>query len=240
MKIGLIGYGKMGRAIEELAAERGHQIILRAGSPGFTDAELKACDVAIEFSTPEAAPANIRRCLESSVPVVVGTTAWYAHYDELSNLSGQTGTPLLTASNFSIGVNLFFALNTYLARLMQNHTEYDVRMEEIHHTEKKDAPSGTAITLAEGILAELERKNKWVCREAGNVIKLDAFDLEIDALRVHGVPGTHRIAYQSDIDSIEIKHTAHNRKGFALGAIIAAEWLQGKRGVFTMQDVLNS
>lgn len=240
MKIGLIGYGKMGRAIEELAAQRGHQIVLRAGSSGFTDAELRTCDVAIEFSTPEAAPNNIRRCLESSVPVVVGTTAWYAHYDELCNLSVKTGTPLLTATNFSIGVNLFFALNSYLARLMQNHAEYDVRMEEIHHTEKKDAPSGTAITLAEGILAELERKNKWVCREADNAGNMEAFDLEIEALRVPGVPGTHRIEYQSDIDSIEIKHTAHSRKGFALGAVIAAEWLQGKRGVFKMQDVLNS
>lgn len=239
MKIALLGYGKMGKTIEDLAESRGHHIELKAGRDGFSDEQIQKCDVAIEFSTPDAAPGNIRRCLVNGIPVVVGTTAWYDHYQELKNLSEETATPMLTATNFSIGVNLFFALNRYLARLMDPYEDYNVHLEEIHHTEKKDSPSGTAITLAEGIVEVLERKKQWVCQKAHNNPDTDPFTLSIDALRISGVPGTHSVMYDSEIDSIEIKHTAHNRKGFALGAILAAEWLPGKVGVFSMHDVLN-
>lgn len=239
MKLGIIGYGKMGRAIEKVAIERGHRIAYTIGREGYIPDLLRQADVAIEFSVPEAAPANIRACLEAGVPVAVGTTAWYHQYDELAQLAKTKNGTLFTASNFSIGVNLFFAVNRYLAGLMNDYPAYDVSMEEIHHIHKLDAPSGTAITLAEGILAELGRKNKWVCQEGDAEVDITSLDLKIVSKRENEVPGTHLIRYASEIDEIEIKHTAKSRLGFAQGAVTAAEWLAGKKGVFTMKDLLN-
>ena len=236
MRIALIGYGKMGHAIEEIALQKDHEVVLKIdvnNQQDFTVDNLKKADVAIEFTHPGAAVENIRKWLEAGVPVVVGTTGWSDHYEEVANLSKQNSGALLVASNFSIGVNIFFEVNKRLAELMSVHPDYEVSMEEIHHTAKKDAPSGTAITLAEQILERISRKKKWVNHLSDNV-----GELEIISERIDPAPGTHKIKYHSDIDDIEIIHTAHNRKGFAAGAVLAAEFLAGRKGIYTMKDVL--
>jgi 4-hydroxy-tetrahydrodipicolinate reductase len=237
MNIALIGYGKMGKAIEELALQKEHHIVLKITSQNtaeLTVENLKQADVAIEFTSPQSAVNNIKTCLNAGVPVVCGSTGWLQHWDQVINYCKQKNGALLYASNFSIGVNLFFELNTYLAKLMAAHQEYNVMVEEIHHTQKKDAPSGTAITLAEQILQQINAKKRWVNMESDN-----QEELSIISKRIDPAPGTHTIKYTSTIDDIEITHTAHNRQGFAGGAVLAAEFLQGKKGVYTMKDVLH-
>jgi 4-hydroxy-tetrahydrodipicolinate reductase len=236
LKIALIGYGKMGKAIEEAAIQRGHSIILKIDkdNEGELNAEsLKKADVAIEFTNPEAAVNNILRCLQYGTPVVSGSTGWLQHWEEVQAACEKMNGSLLYASNFSVGVNLFFELNKKLASLMAGHKEYEVSLEEIHHTAKKDAPSGTAITLAEQILAGNPAKKKWINKESDN-----AEDLVIISKRIDPAPGTHSITYTSPIDDIRIEHTAHNRQGFALGAVLAAEYLADKKGIHQMKDVL--
>jgi 4-hydroxy-tetrahydrodipicolinate reductase len=228
MKIALIGYGKMGKAIEELMAPRGHEAVLK-----IDEHSLRQADVAIEFTGPESAVGNLRLCLEAGIPVVCGTTGWLSHWDDIKAAFENRGGTLLYASNFSVGVNIFFALNRRLAELMNTHTEYEISLTEIHHTAKRDAPSGTAITLAEDIIGSVGRKKGWV-----NTPVSDPGQIEILSERTDPAPGTHTVRYTSDIDDIEITHTAHNRKGFALGALLAAEYIYGKKGVFTMRDVL--
>ncbi|WP_121967410.1 4-hydroxy-tetrahydrodipicolinate reductase [Myroides sp. N17-2] len=231
MKIALLGYGKMGQIIERIAIERGHEIVLRKKSTDTYDG-LKNADVAIDFSVPDAAVQNITTCIELGIPVISGTTGWLEHYDSIVELSTQNDGAFLYGSNFSLGVNLFFELNSYLAKMMSNLKEYKVSMEEIHHTQKLDAPSGTAISLANGIIENTEY-TEWTLDQAENN------QIHIDAKRIDSVPGTHSVFYDSAIDQIEIKHTAHNREGFALGAVVAAEWIQNKKGIFSMKDVLN-
>lgn len=236
MKIALLGYGKMGKAIEGLALEAGHEVVLKIGSKNLAELTLEniqRADVAIEFSLPESAFGNIMLCLEAHVPVVSGTTAWLDRLDEAKAKCQATKGALLYASNFSIGVNIFFALNRQLAKMMNVQVQYDIQMEEIHHTQKLDAPSGTAITLAEDIIAEVSRKGSWV----KEVAQQDS-ELPIVSRRIENVPGTHEISYDSPIDSILIRHTAHSRIGFAKGALMAAEWIVGKEGYFEMKDVL--
>lgn len=236
MKIALIGYGKMGKAIEEIALQRGHEIVLKVGIENLEDNtinNIRKADIAIEFTGPESAFENITRCIEAGVPVVSGSTGWLARYEEAKTYTLVHKGALLYASNFSVGVNIFFAINKKLAELMAPHSDYNVSLTEIHHTEKKDAPSGTAITLAEQILDKNTGKKQWVNQPSNQ-----AADLVILSERTDPAPGTHIISYTSAIDDIEIKHTAHNRKGFATGAVLAAEFLQGKKGIFTMSDVL--
>ncbi len=236
MKIALIGYGKMGKAIEDIAVQNGHEIVLKIGSQNADDmitANLQKADVAIEFTTPHSAVQNIKKCLDAGVPLVCGSTGWLQHWDEVVQYVEDKNGAFLYGSNFSIGVNLFFELNRFLAQLMAPYQDYDVKMEEIHHTQKKDAPSGTAITLAEQILQFSKQKKGWINKEAKT-----KEDLEIKSVRTDPAPGTHIIQYTSDIDDIEIKHTAHNRKGFAAGAAMAAEFMQNKKGIFTMKEVL--
>ena len=230
MKVALLGYGRMGQAIEKIAVERGHEIVIRKDLEPL-EVDLGTADVAIDFSHPDAAFDNIKACLETGVPVVSGTTGWLDRFEEVKDLCSQVGGAFLYASNFSIGVNLFFNLNAYLARLMRPLKDYEVELEETHHVHKLHAPSGTAISLAEGILEE-SNKNGWSLERGSEK------ELFIGVKREGEVPGTHRIEYSSEIDSIEIKHTAHSRTGFALGAVVAAEWLPGKKGVFNMKDVL--
>ncbi|MEZ4883652.1 MAG: 4-hydroxy-tetrahydrodipicolinate reductase [Chitinophagales bacterium] len=235
MKIALIGYGKMGKTIEALI-ETKHEIVLRINSQNaseMTIENLQKADVAIEFSTPDAAYHNILKCFEANVPIVVGTTAWLNRLEEITQLCEAQNQTLFYASNFSIGVNLFFELNRKLAIMMSDYPDYHLQIDEIHHTQKLDAPSGTAITLAEGIMEMNPSKQKWVNQSSG-----EAANVDIVSHREEDVKGTHIIAYSSDIDTIEIKHTAHTRAGFALGAIQAAEWLVGKKGMFTMKDML--
>lgn len=239
MKIAILGYGKMGKIIEELALQRGHTISVKTDRAGFVPDDIRGSDVAIEFSIPTAAPGNIRNCIKAGVPVVVGTTAWYEHFNEIKSAVLEKNGSLLTATNFSIGVNIFFEINRRLAEMMNPYEEYDVEVDEIHHLQKLDAPSGTGITIADGIISELDRKKQWVCQEGDNQAETSSLDLKIVSHREKGVPGTHEVHYNSEIDSIKIKHTAHNRKGFALGSIVAAEWLSDKTGVFTMKDVLS-
>ncbi len=231
MKIGLFGYGRMGKMIDRLAPGRGHQVIARIDGPR-EDIPFTDMDAAIDFSQPEAAVDNIRQCLENGVPVVCGTTGWLADFEKVTELCRQREGAFLYASNFSLGVNLFFELNRYLARLMSGVPGYAVQLTEIHHTGKKDAPSGTAISLAEGIIQQGAYKD-WTLggSEAGKV--------PIRSEREGEVPGTHQVAYESEVDRIEISHVAHNREGFARGALLAAEWLVGKKGVYSMRDVLN-
>lgn len=236
LKIALIGYGKMGKMIEQIAFGRGHEIIckLNHGSSADDWKAISKADVAIEFTKPDSALENIKKCFALNIPVVVGTTGWYEKLDEIKSICLRDKQALLTASNFSIGVNLFFHVNRILAQAMENLPEYNVEIEEIHHTQKLDAPSGTAITIAEGILSELRRKINW---------KLDtemtsAADLSIKSIRTDDVPGTHTVKYSSSIDDIEIKHIAHNRSGFATGAVVAAEWLSDKKGTFNMSDII--
>ena len=220
----------MGRAIEQAAVQRGHEIVIRKDVEPL-ERDLREADVAIDFSHPDAAFENISNCLEQGVPVVCGTTGWLDRYEEAVAYCREKRGAFLYASNFSIGVNLFFNLNAYLAKLMGTVAEYDVEMEEVHHIHKLDAPSGTAITLAEGIIAHSEKKG-WSIGEAGNE------EVFIRVKREGEVPGTHVVTYRSSVDAIEIKHTAFNRSGFALGAVVAAEWLRGKKGVYQMKDVL--
>jgi len=238
MKIALFGYGKMGKEIEKIALERGHTISAKI-SRSYAKENLKPgdADAVIEFTSPEAAEENIRYCLENKIPVVIGTTGWYDQFDAITEKCRKENGAMLYATNFSLGVNLFFAVNKYLAKLMANHHEYEAGVVEIHHTQKLDAPSGTGISIAEQIIANHPNYTAWK-----NVKKSQIENdktLSIESLRLPDVPGTHEVKYESEIDTIEIKHTAHNRKGFALGSVLAAEWIAGKKGIFTMNDVLN-
>lgn len=237
MNIALIGYGKMGKTIEAITLERGHTVDLKIDIEtlaDFTKEKLQQCDVAIEFTGPHSAKENILKCLDAGIPVVSGSTGWLAAWAEVENICKEKGGTFLYASNFSVGVNIFFELNKKLAQLMKGHSEYSVSMEEIHHTQKKDAPSGTAITLAEQVMQEISDKKNWVNHETAN-----PGELSIISKREDPAPGTHSIKYSSAIDDIEIIHTAHSRNGFATGAVLAAEFLFNKKGIFSMRDVLN-
>jgi 4-hydroxy-tetrahydrodipicolinate reductase len=231
MKIALLGYGKMGKVIERIALERGHEIVLKKDQSNTYDG-LSTADVAIDFSVPTAAVANISNAFHANIPVVSGTTGWLEHFDEMVALCNEKQTGFISSSNFSLGVNIFFELNEYLAKIMSQFDSYKVTMEEIHHTQKLDAPSGTAISLAKGVIENSNYAN-WTLDEAKND------EIHIEAKRIGDVPGTHTVTYNSIVDSVELKHTAHNREGFALGAVIAAEWLAGKKGIYSMKDVLN-
>jgi len=230
MKIALLGYGKMGKVIEKIALERGHEIVLRKGSSDSFEGITQA-DMAIDFSVPTSAVNHISECLNQNIPVISGTTGWLDNYDEMVHLCQAKDGSFIYASNFSLGVNIFFELNNYLAKMMKNLKDYNVSMEEIHHTQKLDAPSGTAISLANGIIENTNYINWTLENPCKN-------EIHIDAKRIENIPGTHAVFYDSKVDQIEIKHTAHSREGFALGSVIAAEWLIGKKGVFTMKDVL--
>ena len=236
MNIALVGYGKMGKTIEGIALQRGHTVNLKIdidSTADFTKENLLQCDVAIEFTGPHSAKENILTCLDAGIPVVSGSTGWLENWSEVANFCKEKNGSFLYASNFSVGVNIFFEVNKKLAQLMNGHNEYAISMQEIHHTQKKDAPSGTAITLAEQILQEIPAKKKWVNDET-----TDPEALSILSKREDPAPGTHSIKYSSAVDDIEIIHTAHNRNGFALGAVLAAEFICNKRGIFSMKDVL--
>ena len=245
MKIALLGYGKMGKIIEKIATDRKHEIVLTIdynNQQELTAENLQKADVVIEFSTPASALNNMRHCIDAGVPIVVGTTGWYEHLDEIKQKCIDNNTTLLYGTNFSIGVNIFFHVNRLLAKLMNNYPYYDVQVEEIHHTQKLDAPSGTAITIAEGIIDSLDVKKGWT-----NVLSADGAEptddnvkndqLLIESFRIDSVPGTHTVIYDSEVDMIEFKHTAHNRNGFALGAVMAAEWVAGKKGFFSVEEM---
>ncbi len=230
MKIALLGYGKMGKVIEKIALDRGHEIVLRKTSSNTYDG-LEIADVAIDFSIPDVAVCNISECLTTNIPIVSGTTGWLANYDKMVALCEEKNGSFIYGSNFSLGVNIFFELNNHLAKIMSKFNQYNVSIEEIHHTQKLDSPSGTAISLANGII-ENSNYNNWT-------LESPTFDqIHIDAKRIENVPGTHSVFYNSDVDFLEIKHVAHNREGFALGSVIAAEFIHDKKGVFTMKDVL--
>lgn len=234
MKIALIGYGKMGKAIEQMATQRGHAIIARIDTVDSPERKvIQDADVAIEFSQPDSVIHNLETCFNAQVPVVCGTTGWLEHKPAIEKSCVEKGGTFFYASNFSLGVNILFKVNEYLAKLMDRYGDYDVTIDEIHHTQKKDAPSGTAITLAEGVLSHLQRKHRWVNK--GNAT---AEDLVINSFREDPTPGTHTVKYTSPIDNIEIKHVAHSRDGFVLGAILVAEWIPGKKGVLGMADFL--
>ena len=230
MKIALLGFGKMGKIVEKLAVKKGHTIVSRINQYSSKEEILKA-DIAIEFSTPQAAVSNIKFCLENNIPIVSGTTGWLAHYDKMIKLCENRNGSFIYASNFSIGVNLFFSINEYVSNLMEPWKAYQVSIEEVHHNQKLDIPSGTAVTLAEGIIRNSDKKN-WELNGT------EAENINITAKRINDIKGTHIINYDSNIDTISIKHEAHSRDGFALGAILAAEWLADKKGIFTMKDVL--
>jgi 4-hydroxy-tetrahydrodipicolinate reductase len=237
MKLALIGYGKMGKAIHEIATQRGHEAVLIIDADNLHDLtpeNIRKADVAIEFTSPHTAFKNVTFCLQQSVPVVCGSTGWLDKLDEAKAIAEAARTGLIVASNFSVGVNIFFEVNKRLAQLMAGQDSYDVSLKEIHHTAKKDAPSGTAISLAEQVLEAVPRKEKWVNEESNN-----AADLHIISERIDPAPGTHFVKYSSAVDDIEIIHTAHNRTGFALGAVLAAEFLKDKTGFFGMKEVLN-
>jgi 4-hydroxy-tetrahydrodipicolinate reductase len=236
MKIALIGYGKMGRAIEEIAVERGHEIVLKVNIDNLEDntiENLRKADVGIEFSGPESAFENLTKCLDAGLPVVSGSTGWLSRLDSIKQKCKEVNGSFLYASNYSIGVNIFFAVNERLAELMSAHPQYDVTIKEIHHTQKLDAPSGTAISLADQVLAYSESKEQWKNQPSAN-----SSDLYIESQRIDPAPGTHHVKYESSVDTIEIIHTAHNRQGFASGAVLAAEYIAGRKGIFTMKDVL--
>lgn len=236
LKIALIGYGKMGKAIEQIALQKGHEIMLKIDADNLSDLNsnnLQRCDVAIEFTGPHTAVQNIKTCIDAGIPVISGSTGWLDAWMEVANYCKQHNGCLLYASNFSIGVNIFFEVNKKLATLMAAHAAYDVSVKEIHHTAKKDAPSGTAITIAEQILESVSRKKQWVNEPAQTPEQLSILSDRVDP-----APGTHHVKYHSGIDDIEIIHTAHNREGFASGAVLAAEFIAGKKGIYTMQDVL--
>ncbi len=237
MKIALVGYGKMGKTIEQIARSRGHEIvsIIDINNPqDFESAAFKSAEVAIEFTTPATAFDNYMKCFAAEVPIVSGTTGWLEHLDEIKRMCKEDGKTFFYASNFSVGVNIFFAVNKYLAKIMNNFPSYDVRMTETHHIHKLDAPSGTAITLAEGIVENIDRKSRWTLETAES-----AADLPIHAIREGEVPGIHEIIYESDADTISIKHDAKSRAGFALGAVIAAEFTAGKKGFLGMNDLFH-
>ncbi|MES2108066.1 MAG: 4-hydroxy-tetrahydrodipicolinate reductase [Bacteroidota bacterium] len=247
MKIALLGYGKMGKIIEKIAHDRKHEIVLKIDQDNqddLTPENLQLADVAIEFSTPGTVINNIEQCLNAGVPIVVGTTGWYNNLPALKKQYEQSNTAMLYATNFSVGVNIFFHVNKMLAKLMNNYPYYEVQVEEIHHTQKLDSPSGTAITIAEGIIDNLGAKTEWV-----NSLNADGAESEeapitadkllIESHRVENVPGTHTVIYDSEVDSIEFKHTAHNRNGFALGAVLAAEWIQGKQGFYSVDAMFD-
>lgn len=234
MKVAIIGYGQMGKAIEHILLNRGHEVIARFGSSGIDKDILATADVAIEFSKPETAFQNLLSCFDLKVPVVSGTTGWLDRYDEAVEICNEKKGALLYASNFSLGVNIFFEINKYLARIMDAHEQYDISMKEIHHTRKLDAPSGTAISLAQDVINQVKRKKEWALD-----VSKQASSLHIEAVRDGNVPGTHVLTYDSEIDTIEITHTAKGRTGFALGAVLAAEFLTNKQGVYHMKDVLN-
>ncbi|MFN5133951.1 MAG: 4-hydroxy-tetrahydrodipicolinate reductase [Chitinophagaceae bacterium] len=237
MKLALIGYGKMGKAIHEILKNRDHEVVLIIDLDNrheLTSESIKKADVVIEFTSPHTAYNNVRFCLENSVPVVCGSTGWLDKLAEVKEIAAANHTGLIVASNFSVGVNIFFEINKRLAALMNQHKEYEISLKEIHHTQKKDAPSGTAISLAEQILEQIGRKEKWM-----NEKPMHANELSIISERIDPAPGTHHVKYSSAIDDIEIIHTAHNRTGFALGAVLAAEFLKGKQGFFGMKEVLN-
>lgn len=231
MKIALLGYGRMGKSIETIAINRDHSIVLKVADAD-SDYNFEDADVAIDFSIPTVAVYNIKKALDAGVPVISGTTGWLEQYDDVVAYCKEKNGSFLYASNFSLGVNIFFEINKRLSELMSGFSEYNIEMEEIHHTKKLDAPSGTAITLAEEIIKNSTYKN-WTLEQP------EANEILIDAKRIEDVPGTHEVTYNSEIDSISIKHTAHSRQGFAMGAVIAAEWIKDKKGVFTMKDVLN-
>jgi 4-hydroxy-tetrahydrodipicolinate reductase len=237
MKLALIGYGKMGKAIHEIAKERGHEAVLiidLENAHDLTPENIMKADVAIEFTSPHTAFNNVMFCLKNRVPVVCGSTGWLEKLEEVKQTAAHQHTGLIVASNFSVGVNIFFEINKRLAALMNTHKEYEITLKEVHHTQKKDAPSGTAISLAEQVLEEIGHKQKWV-----NEKTLQPHELSIISERVDPAPGTHHVKYSSTVDDIEIIHTAHNRTGFALGAVLAAEFLVGKEGFFGMKEVLN-
>ncbi|MBV6879948.1 4-hydroxy-tetrahydrodipicolinate reductase [Epilithonimonas ginsengisoli] len=230
MKIALVGYGKMGKIIDGVSQSRGHEVVARLRETP-TIENLNDADVVIEFSNPEVAFQNIKTCLENKIPVICGTTGWLDKKPEIERIALENNTAFLYGSNFSLGVNLFFALNENLAKIMNKFSEYNCQLEEIHHIHKLDAPSGTAISLAEGIIHNSNF-------EAWKLDETKEKELGIFAIRENEVPGTHSVFYRSEVDEIEIKHTAYNRNGFALGAVIAAEWIVDKKGVFAMKDVL--
>ncbi|MBD3637686.1 MAG: 4-hydroxy-tetrahydrodipicolinate reductase [Crocinitomicaceae bacterium] len=238
MRIALFGYGKMGKVIEKIALERGHEITARVTRDEPKERfDLSNTDVVIEFSIPESAEENIRYCLDNDVPIVIGTTGWYDHLETLSSYCIDHEGAMLYATNFSLGVNIFFELNRQLAKIMSKFPDYKASLVETHHTEKLDAPSGTGITIAEDLIAHHNVYKSWE-----NVKKSEITDenvLSIESLRLPKVPGTHEVLYESSVDKIEMIHTAHNREGFGLGSVLAAEWIVGKKGVFTMKDVLN-
>lgn len=246
MKIALLGYGKMGRIIEQIAVDRRHEIVLKISSANADDLtieNLQKADVVIEFSTPSTVLSHISQCFAAGVPVVVGTTGWYDRIESIKQQCAAGNNTLLYGTNFSVGVNIFFHVNKILAKLMNNYPYYDVQVEEIHHTQKLDSPSGTAITIAEGIIENMDAKNNWKNvlvaddKSADEPMKTD--ELLIESYRIDSVPGTHTVIYDSEVDSIEFKHTAHNRNGFALGAVLAAEWLREKQGFYAVNDMFN-
>lgn len=245
MKIVLLGYGKMGQLIEKFVQKRGHEVVLIVDANNREDItieDLQQADVAIDFSAPDAALENISLCFEADLPIVVGTTGWYEHLQEVKEICLEADQSLLYGSNFSIGVNVFFHINRLLAKAMNPYKQYDVQVEEIHHIHKLDAPSGTAITIAEGIIENSTSKHSWVNEVEGSsaadlVNKPD--ELLIESLRIEEVPGTHTVLYSSEVDQIEFKHTAHNRHGFALGAVVAAEWLHGKKGFYQVTEIFD-
>lgn len=244
MNIALIGYGKMGQIIERFAIERGHEVVLKIGIDNLADltvSNLRKADIAIDFSTPDAAINNIYTCFDANVPLVVGTTGWYGQLQEIKDECLRRNNTLLYGSNFSIGVNLFFHINEVLAKVMNNYPVYDVQVEEIHHTQKLDSPSGTAMTIAEGIIENMDRKSEWVNEVDGSpeIEVLKQEQILIASQRIENIPGTHTVIYSSEVDEIELKHTAHSRAGFALGAVVAAEWLQNKQGFYNISDIFN-
>lgn len=232
MNIALLGYGRMGQTIEQIAIKRGHKIVLKVDKDD-KDYDITKADVAIDFSIPNVAFNNISNCINNNVPVISGTTGWLENYDNAVALCKEKKGAFIYASNYSLGVNIFFELNKTLAKMMSTLKQYNVSMEEIHHTQKLDAPSGTAISLANDIISQHESYNEWKLDENGDAV------IPIAAKRIEDVPGTHTVTYESEVDTVTIEHIAHNRQGFALGAVIAAEWIVGKTGVFTMNDVLN-
>jgi 4-hydroxy-tetrahydrodipicolinate reductase len=246
MKIALLGYGKMGKIIEKIALDRKHEIVLKIDQDNqheLTTDNLKKADVAIEFSTPHTVLANINHCFNVGVPIVVGTTGWYEQLEDIKARYENSDNAFMYGTNFSVGVNIFFHINKVLAKMMNKQPYYDVQVEEIHHTQKLDSPSGTAITIAEGIIGNLDQKKQWVnvLTDTNNPVEdnAKAEDVLIESYRIESVPGTHTVIYDSEVDTIEIKHTAHNRNGFALGAVLAAEWVADKKGFFTVQDMFD-
>ncbi len=246
MKIALLGYGKMGKIIEKIATDRKHEIVLKIDYDNLDELNaenLQKADVAIEFTTPSSVLNNIKVCFDAGVPIVVGTTGWHAELQQIKQQCEETNNSLLYATNFSVGVNIFFHVNRVLAKLMNNYPYYEVQVEEIHHTQKLDSPSGTGITIAEGIIDNLDAKKEWVnvvvTDDNSNDDNIKADQLLIESHRVDSVPGTHTVIYDSEVDTIEFKHTAHNRNGFALGAVLAAEWLKDNKGFHSVEDMFN-